>query len=405
MKRLLTALLSLSVLISSSSCTVRIDNKAETNDISLTPSTKAAAEVATAEETEEAEETAVKAEKATREKPSDTRKEDDSSEADEEEDFMSGYVSEERSMEIAMMQRTKPDSDGFIIRDGTVYDYDGIEPEIHIPDGVTKISEQAFWSNDIIEAVYIPSSVKTIGQGAFWSCSGLKYVKADEGLEKIGGSAFWSCSGLETVELPASVNLIGDSVFWAIDDITVHAPAGSYAEEYCMDNGIAVSAEAADYTPIDRANTILASQYAHSDFTEFTIGENIVGIESDAFEYCKKLESIFIPSNVQYIAPDAFEYCYGLQTVTVDGCREIKGEAFEYCKGLTEVRINEGTESIGSSAFAYCESLTDVYLPESVSSIDKSAFEYTGDLTLHVPAGSYAERYAISMKIPYDNNN
>ena len=95
MKRLLTALLSLSVLISSSSCTVRIDNKAETNDISLTPSTKAAAEVATAEETEEAEETAVKAEKATREKPSDTRKEDDSSEADEEEDFDEEHVADE----------------------------------------------------------------------------------------------------------------------------------------------------------------------------------------------------------------------------------------------------------------------------------------------------------------------
>jgi len=408
MKRTITALLTLSVLLSAASCTVRVTTNQKTNDIELNLQPKATEEATEAPAEEETEAPAVK---PTRNKDKagseDIRLSEESGHSDEEdeEDFMSGRVDEEKSKEItAIMLTVKPDDDGFIISDGVVYDYTGVDPEIHIPEGVTKISEHAFWSNEIIEAVYIPSSVRTIGAGAFWSCDRLKYVRAEEGLEGIAGSAFWSCPALESVELPASVERIGDAVFRAIDGLTVHAPEGSYASEYCRESGIKTDSEGSEYTPLDKNTTILGSQYAYEKFREFTIGENITGIEPNAFEYCEELESIFIPSNVRYIAQDAFEYCCSLRTVTIDGCREVRGEAFEYCDALEEVRINEGTESIGESAFAYCEKLTDVYLPASVTSIDKRAFEYTGDLTLHVPAGSYAETFAVSMKIPYDNN-
>lgn len=405
MKRIIPALLALSFLLSAASCSVRVTDKTETNDIDFTPPAKATEEVTEAAAEEETEAPAEKPTLSKEKAGSEDSPHSDISDADDDEDFTSGRVTEEKSKEItSIMMSVKPDADGFIIKDGVVYDYKGTSPEIHIPEGITKISEHGFWSNDTIEAVYLPSSVRTIGAGAFWSCDRLKYVKAEEGLEGIAGSAFWSCTALETAELPASVERIGDAVFWAIDGLTVHAPEGSYVSDYCKNSGIPTVSETSVYTPLDRENTILGSQYAYGEFREFTIGENITGIEANAFEYCENLESIFIPSNVRYIAQDAFEYCYGLRTVTIDGCKEVRGEAFEYCEALEEVRINEGTESIGESAFAYCEKLTDVYLPASVTSIDKRAFEYTGELTLHVPAGSYAETFAVSMKIPYDNN-
>lgn len=327
-------------------------------------------------------------------------------ENDPEYQFRTGYVSAERSMEIEEKKRAvKPDKDGFIIEDGILYDYDGVEPKVVIPDGVNEIAEMAFWSNDTVEALYIPSSVKIIKQAAFWSCSNLKFVQAEEGLEGIAGAAFWSCSGLENVNLPKSLRKTGDSLFWSINGLTVHAPKGSYAERTARSNGLACDNTYYEYTMIDRKNVILGHQYAYGDFTEFTIPENITGIESDAFEYCRELRSIFIPKNVKYIASDAFEYCSGLKEVTIDGCPDIRAEAFEYCDGLETVRINEGSESIGDSTFAYCENLKDVYLPESITSISKRAFEYTHeDLTLHVPEGSYAETYAISMHINFDNN-
>lgn len=320
-------------------------------------------------------------------------------------DFMTGEVSAEASMKIEQIKRShEADIDGFIIVGGVLYDYEGISPKVEIPKGVKRIEAHAFWSNDVVEALYIPSSVKEIGAGAFWGCSNLKFVQAEEGLEGIASTAFWSCSGLENVNLPSSLTNFGDAVFWACGEVTVHAPKGSAAEKYAEQMELKCDDVYAEYEMIDRKNAILGSQYAYGDFTEFTIPDNITSIESSAFEYCEKLESIFIPANVQYIAPDAFNYCYGLQTATIDGCREIRSGAFEYCEALHTVYINEGTETIGYNAFGYCRKLKDVYLPASLKSIDKDAFAYTDpELTLHVPAGSYAEDYAISMNIPFDN--
>lgn len=320
-------------------------------------------------------------------------------------DYKTGEVSAEKSMEVANIKRSlKADSNGFLIKDGILYDYEGVSPKVEIPDGVERIEVGAFWSNNVVEALYIPSSVKEICPEAFWSCSNLKFVKAEEGLERIAGSAFWSCSGLEDVDLPASLTEFGDVVFGASRGVTIHAPVGSAAEKYANEWGLSCDNTYVEYQMLDRKNVIRGSQYAYGDFTEFTIPDNITSIESDAFEYCENLETIFIPANVQYIAPDAFEYCFGLKTVTIDGCREIRGEAFEYCESLHTVYINEGTESIGGDAFGYCRKLRDVYLPASITFMDKEAFSYTApELTLHVPEGSYAEDYAISLNIPFDN--
>lgn len=201
------------------------------------------------------------------------------------------------------------------------------------------------------------------------------------------------------------MNDIERSVFWAMDELTIHAPSGSYAESFAKNNGFDYSSDYHEYQKSDRKNLIRASQYAGNEFTEFQIPSNIKGIDACAFQYCKKLKEITIPSNVEYIGADAFEYCYGLKKVVIDGCREIKSEAFEYCESLEMLRIKEGTEIIGSSAFAYCDKLKDIYLPASVSNIDKRAFEYCSpDLVLHVPAGSYAEDYAMALNIPFDNN-
>lgn len=293
-------------------------------------------------------------------------------------------VSAEESMRVDKIKmKLKPDEDGFLIKDGVLYDYDGVSSEVHIPEGVTKIESRAFWGNDIVTAVYIPSSVKEIGNGAFWSCSALTYVDIEEGLESIKDTAFWSCSGLNDVNLPASVSEIYSSVFWSIDDLKIHAPKGCYAQKFAEHNGIEYDCERTEYNKENRKNHIRARQYAYGEFTEFTIEENIEAIESNAFEYCEKLESITIPGNVKKIA----------------------AEAFEYCKGLKLVRIEEGCEEIGASAFAYCRGLKDVYLPASAKNISKRAFEYCDEnLTLHVPEGSYAEEYATAMNIPFDNN-
>ena len=312
-------------------------------------------------------------------------------------------ISAEESMRIEEKKRTiKPDENGFIIENNILYDYVGVLPKVEIPDGVTCIEKNAFWSNDVVEALYIPSSVKEIGNSAFWSCSNLKFIQAEEGLETIHSCAFWSCSGLENVNLPKSVTLIGDSTFWAVPDITIHAPNGSYAIKFAQNHGFGYDSSYAEYSMTDRKNVIRGGQYTGSDITEFTTPENITAIEAESFNY-SALESLVVTSNVEYIGQNAFEYCDKLKTAELH-CHEIKAEAFEYCESVETVIIGSECEKIGSSAFAYCEKLADVWLTENVAYIDNRSFEYCApNLTLHVPTGSYAEEYAISNNIPFDN--
>lgn len=139
----------------------------------------------------------------------------------------------------------------------------------------------------------------------------------------------------------------------------------------------------AEYQENSNENVIRAAQYAYGEFTEFEIEDGITSIEATAFQYCKSLEKIDIPSSVETIG----------------------GDAFEYCKKLEFVNINEGCIEIGDGAFEYCESLANVNIPASVQKIEDSSFNHCDDnLIIHTPKGSYAEQYAKANNIAYDNN-
>ena len=64
-----------------------------------------------------------------------------------------------------------------------------------------------------------------------------------DGLTKIGDEAFSGCTGLTSVTIPAGVKKIDWSVFRDCPNLTIHAPAGSYAEEFAKKNNIRFEAE------------------------------------------------------------------------------------------------------------------------------------------------------------------
>ena len=73
---------------------------------------------------------------------------------------------------------------------------------------------------------------------------------------------------------------------------------------------------------------------------------------------------------------------------------EIQDEAFYQNTSLTEVRVPNGTRTIGARAFAY-SGLQKIYLPASVDSIDPTAFDgLTNDFLIVTPIDSYSHRYA-----------
>ncbi len=273
------------------------------------------------------------------------------------------------------------DDRDFVIQDNVLISYEGVASHVIIPDGVTEIAERAFWSVDYLEAVEVPASVKKVGDSAFWSCDALRYVHFEEGLESIGSTAFWSSPSLSDVNLPASAADISWDAFANCNALTLHVTEGSHAEALAKQERIPYDYTPASYTK-NTAKIIRAAQYKYSEFTEFTIEDDVTEIGACAFQYCKNLTSIDIPGSVT----------------------KIGGDAFEYCDALESVNIQEGCTEIGDGAFEYCRDLSDVTIPASVTRIERSSFDYCDeDLTIHCPVGSYAEQYAIAEGIAYDN--
>ena len=94
------------------------------------------------------------------------------------------------------------------------------------------------------------------------------------------------------------------------------------------------------------------------------IPDSKVEVEVQAFEYCKLVASVIIPSSVRRIGYYAFGGCSALRSVT----------------------IQNSVTQIGLYAFMNCASLTRVAIPDSVTQIENCAFEGCSQLTLRAPA-------------------
>ena len=85
--------------------------------------------------------------------------------------------------------------------------------EITIPEGVTSIGKQAFYDCDELKTVTFPASLKTVPYGAFSFCDHLESIRVSEGTEAIGNQAFWGCGMLQTVYLPKSLTHVFAEAF------------------------------------------------------------------------------------------------------------------------------------------------------------------------------------------------
>ena len=110
---------------------------------------------------------------------------------------------------------------------------------IVIPDSVTNIGNYAFSGCGSLTSIVIPNNVTLIGNYAFAYCASLGSIAIPDGVTAIGDRAFISCTSLTSVIIPESVTSVGSYAFYGCEDITIKGIAGSYAETYAKENGIA----------------------------------------------------------------------------------------------------------------------------------------------------------------------
>ena len=205
--------------------------------------------------------------------------------------------------------------------------------------------------NEITNLV-IPNSVTSIGQEAFYSCTGLTSVTIGNSVTSIGNSAFYGCTGLTSVH-------ISDLAAWCnISFGKNSANPLSYAHHLYLNNN-----EIRDLVIPNSVTSIGNSAFnGCTGLTSVNIPNSVTSIGNFAFENCTGLTSVNIPNSVTSIGNDAFSDCSGLTSVTIpNSVTSIEICTFSGCTGLTSVNIGNGVTSIGSLAFSYCSSLKDLY--------------------------------------------
>ena len=177
--------------------------------------------------------------------------------------------------------------------------------DLTIPDGVTSISQSAFFGCTSLKTVEISNSVTTVGRYAFFECTGLTRATIGNAVTSIDEAAFYGCSELLSVSLGNSVKTFGINAFYGCTSLT----------------------------NINIPNTITdIGQGAFRDctgLTGVTIGKSVTTIGAGSFMGCTALSGIEIPNSVTEIGLRAFYNCANLSTVTLgNSVMTIGSEAF-----------------------------------------------------------------------------
>jgi hypothetical protein len=80
----------------------------------------------------------------------------------------------------------------FDIVDGCLWEYKGEGPFASVPEGVTKIANNAFWGCESLTSIALPDSITSIGERTFYGCTSLMSVSIPKHT-KIGDKIFENC--------------------------------------------------------------------------------------------------------------------------------------------------------------------------------------------------------------------
>ena len=225
-----------------------------------------------------------------------------------------------------------------------------------IPDTVTKITDYLFANCKSLTKVTLPASVTAIEKGAFEKCSNLETIEIPSSVIKIYNesyssyaAAFEDCSKLTNIYYKGSLRN------WCTADSSYNSTSKSW-------NASVFPA------PYD----LYIDNKKITDLNEDLL-ENVTSICSSAFENCKSLTSVTLPSTITDVGSNAFKGCTGITSVSVN---QIALNDFSsiFEKNLTSVVIQDGVTSIPSSSFYYFTKLESVTVPSSVKSVESNAF-------------------------------
>lgn len=96
--------------------------------------------------------------------------------------------------------------------------------DLIIPEGISSISNGAFYCFSGFTSLSLPESLISIGKCSFYACEGLTTLVIPNSVTTIGDEAFRGCEGLLSVTIGSNVNFIGNGAFsedWRLYSIVI----------------------------------------------------------------------------------------------------------------------------------------------------------------------------------------
>ncbi|MEX1307191.1 MAG: leucine-rich repeat domain-containing protein, partial [Eubacteriales bacterium] len=128
----------------------------------------------------------------------------------------------------------------FLIDDGALIRYFGLDTEVTIPEEVTIIGENAFMNKTAMVSVNLPDGLIEIQKGAFENCRSLTSVFLPAGVTEVGSEAFANCTGLTELTVVGADTAFEADAFLGAADFMVNIYFGADAETYFLAKGYTV---------------------------------------------------------------------------------------------------------------------------------------------------------------------
>lgn len=201
-------------------------------------------------------------------------------------------------------------------------------------DSTIEADEYAFYSCGKDADVTFSNCTGFFEESAFQYSDLISLTVSNSELE-IGKSAFSSCEELESI---------------VFTDSTIDA--GEYAFYSCGDSAI-----------VEMANCSLVLDdraFQYSSLNSLTITSSKAEMGESSFSNCKNLTEIIIDCDLISLGEYAFYSCEDLTNVSIcansesDNEIKIDDQAFQYCKRLETVIVGNGNIKIGESVFSGC---------------------------------------------------
>lgn len=246
-----------------------------------------------------------------------------------------------------------------------------------LPSSLTTIENYSFQSCSNLQSLILGDDVEYINGYAFSFCDSLSDINIPLSMEGMYGSAFYSSQEERNVYYDGTI----DDWFNCYMDYNGNPL-------YCRTNLTSSNiVKGGKLYLLDNNGSVTYNNKTYSLATNITLPNNITNINMSYLSYCSSIEKLIIPSNVQNIQRGAFQNCINLTVVDIkEGLLQIgstyysqAGYAFQYCRNLEKIVIPTTVTYIGAYSFQYCSKVRVYYKGNASQWTTLKSSIYTGN--------------------------